>query len=61
MKVWAAVFFGTLGIIGALIFVIWLNVQVYKVFGDTASVISVIVTLAAILATVVTVIKKLFE
>jgi hypothetical protein len=61
VRIWLAVFFGCLGCAGGLIFVIWLNVQVYNAFGDTASAVAVLVTLSAVLATVVTALRKLFE
>lgn len=60
MKTWFLVFFGTLGAIAAVFLVIWLNIQVYQAFGDAASFIAVCITLAALLATLITELKKRF-
>lgn len=61
MKTWFLVFFGCLGGVAGMSLVIWLNIQVYRAFGDTASFITVAITLSALLATLVIGLKKVFE
>lgn len=61
MKTWLLVFFGCLGGVAGVFLVIWLNVQVYQAFGDAASFVAVVITLSALVATLVTGLKKAFE
>ena len=61
MSLWFKVFFGAIFGMAAFVVIIVINVWVHQSFGDTASFIAVVITIAAALASVVTGLKKLTD